>query len=117
METEDIGEVIAERVLKLSLNGQEPQEVIVRLGKPRPFGGADDYICPFEIETVGDGTRTRMLRCAHGVDAFQALQSAIPMISSMLNGYNTVSPTKNIRSIEIWWLEKGDDLGFGPKSK
>ena len=102
MEIEDIGEVIAERVLKRSVNRTEPKDVVVRLGKPRQYPGGADYFCPFEIIGLGEPK----IRYAAGVDGFQSLQLVIRMISTLLQHY------KREPSVDLRWLEQGDDLGF-----
>ncbi|MFY9724250.1 MAG: hypothetical protein WB579_11260 [Bryobacteraceae bacterium] len=102
MEIEDIGEVIAERVLKRSVNHTEPQDVVVRLGKPRQYPDGTDYFCPFEIIGLGEPK----IRKAAGVDAFHSLQLVLRMISALLQHY------KREPSVDLFWLEQGDDLGF-----
>jgi hypothetical protein len=51
MVVDDIGQVIAERILKRSLNGEDPKEVIIRLGKPQPFPTSNGLQKP---ESSGD---------------------------------------------------------------
>jgi hypothetical protein len=102
MQIEDIGEVIAERALKRTLDGVESKDVIVRLGCPKAFAEGSDYYCPFEILGLGD----RKVRYAAGVDAFHSLQLVFRMISADLHHY------MHGPSVELHWLEAGDDLGF-----
>jgi hypothetical protein len=102
MELDSIGEVIAERVLKRSVNGGEPQDVVVRLGKPQPFPDGSGYFSPFEIIGIGE----RKIRYAAGVDAFQSLQLVLRMISVTLHYW------KNEPSSTMFMDEPGDDLGF-----
>jgi hypothetical protein len=102
MEIEDIGEVIAERVLKRSINHAEPQDVVVRLGKPRPYPDGDGYLCPFEIIGLGEPK----IKYGAGVDAFQSLQLALRTISVLLQFY------RRQLSAELCWIKQGDDLGF-----
>jgi hypothetical protein len=47
-------------------------KVTIALGKPKK-AGQRDWVCPFQIEGIGDST----LHAAYGVDAFQALLQAI----------------------------------------
>src|SRR6185312_8565280 len=70
MVIDDLGEVIAERTLKRSVNNEDPTDVIVRLGKPQPFPDDSGFYSPFEVVGLG----VRKIRYAAGVDAFQSLQ-------------------------------------------
>lgn len=72
----EIGTVIARRVLSLAPNG----EVVVVIGKPRPFPGGGDFFCPFKVEGLGSQRITR----AGGVDAVQALELALRMVGTVL---------------------------------
>ncbi len=98
---DDIGDVIAERVLKWPVDGGEPQDVTVRLGRPQP-DDHDGYFCPFEILGIGP----RKVRCAFGVDAFQSLQLVLRMISVVLHC------SRSDAAPGMYFLEPGDDLGF-----
>lgn len=102
MQIENIGEVIAERVLESSIGGAKSKDVIVRLGRPKPFDEGAGYFCPFEIVGLGD----QKIRYAAGVDAFQSLQLVFRMISAMLQHY------RKELSVELHWRKSGDDLGF-----
>ena len=102
MELESIGEVIAERVLKRSVNGRETRDVIVRLGKPQPFPDGNGYFSPFEIIGIGE----LKIRYARGGDEFQSLQLALRMISATLHYW------KNEPASIMFLEEPGDDLGF-----
>ena len=102
MELDSVGEIIAERVLKRSVNGGKPQDVTVRLGKPQQFPDGNGWFSPFEIIGIGD----RKLRYAAGVDAFQSLQLVLRMISVNLHYW------KNEASVTMFFEEPGDDLGF-----
>jgi hypothetical protein len=106
----DIGEVIATRILKISSNNEPPKDIIVRLGKPRPYLENGDYICPYDVQVAG--IREPRTRCAFGVDGFQAIQLALLAISSDVHGHMYTDSTGQVRSGEVWWFEKGDDLGF-----
>jgi len=99
----DVGEVIAERALILEQRGKRRKKVTIRLGKPQVFpDGYPDYFCPFQILGLGEDE----VRCAAGVDAFQALQLVQKMIAADLHWYD-----KRFGQ-GFYWLEKGDDLGF-----
>lgn len=100
--TVEIGEVIAERVLRRAVNGENPKDVIVRLGKPQPFPDGSGFYSPFELIGLGP----RKVRYAAGIDAFQSLQFVFRMISVNLHHY------KHEPSVDMYFLEPGDDLGF-----
>jgi hypothetical protein len=100
MKVEEIGEVIAERVVHRAVNGESPTDVIVRLGKPEPFPDGSGFF----FEMIGLGPRK--VRYAAGIDAFQSLQLVFRMISGSLDYY------KREPSVEMYFLEPGDDLGF-----
>jgi hypothetical protein len=102
MAVEDIGEVIAERVVKRSANGGEPTNVVIRLGKPRPSPDHACFLTPFTVDGLGE----RQTRYAAGIDAFQSLQLALRMIPVFLHHY-AQEP-----GVEMFLLEPGDDLGF-----
>jgi len=101
MVIDDIGEVIAERTLERSVNGGAPDTVAVRLGKPQPFLDAPGFYSPFEVV----GLEERKIYYAAGVDAFQSLQLVLRMISALLHH-------RDEPSVEMFFLEPGDDLGF-----
>jgi hypothetical protein len=102
MQLDTIGEVIAERVLKRSVNGSEAQEVIVRLGKPQPFPDGNGWFSPFEIIGIGDGK----VRWIAGADAFQSLQLVLRMIPVSLR-YKSRDA-----GVELFFEKPDDDLGF-----
>jgi hypothetical protein len=102
MEIKDIGEVIAERVLKRSVSDREPQDVVVRLGKPQQYPDGTAYFSPFETTGLGEPK----IRYGAGLDAFQSLQLALRTISALLQHY------KREPAMDLWWIEQGDDLGF-----
>jgi hypothetical protein len=102
MEINSIGEVIAERVLKRSVEGGKQQDVVVRLGKPRAFDDGTGWFSPFEIIGIGDGK----VRWIAGVDAFQSLQLVLRMIPVSLRYKSREA------GAELFFEEPGDDLGF-----
>ena len=77
----ELGQVIAERRLRLS--DSPGREVWVRLGLPRPFPDAPfgDYYCPYQIVGIGD----ERVRHAGGVDGLQALELALLVLPTELN--------------------------------
>ncbi len=106
MVIDDIGQVIAERVLKRSVNGEAPHDVIVRLGKPQPLPDHDGFFSPFEVIGIGE----RKIQYAAGADAFHSLQLVLRMISVLLHHF------RHQPSVEMFFLEPDDDLGF-PEEK
>jgi ribosome-associated translation inhibitor RaiA len=103
-----ISDAIAERRLTLVTQAGTAQEVIVRLGKPKPAEDADDFSCEIEIVMPEETINSWIL----GVDAFQALQLATRYIASRLHHY------RRERNVVLYWTGEGDDLGFpDPSSK
>ncbi len=101
MDIHSIGQVMAQRRYTLLTKLGPPEEVIVRLGIPQESeDGA--FFCPFEI--VGFGAMR--IRCAWGVDAFQALQLTLKMIGVNLHHY------RQGYGEGFYFTEEGDDLGF-----
>jgi hypothetical protein len=101
MEILALGQVIAERRYILETPSGSKEEVIVRLGVPQESPERGFY-CPFEI--VGFGN-TR-IKCAFGVDAFQALKLTVKMIGVDLHYFRQRYGSR------LYLFEEGDDLGF-----
>jgi hypothetical protein len=78
-----IGVVIAER--RLHVRGAPHRIVSVSLGKPRKTKGSDDWECPFQIAGAG----TRVAEYGRGIDAFQALTTALEGIRHCLDRVDT----------------------------
>lgn len=94
----DIGESIAERTLVMGAD-----EVVVTIGKPRPFDDGEDYFCPYSIAHAG---QTKVSH-AGGMDAVQALQLAMKKI-----GTDLVHLAKT-QGVPIAWLpDTPGDTGF-----
>jgi len=75
-------DVIAERYLSLSMNGEERQ---IRIALGRPYQEPDHaYFCPFKII----GLEAERARRAGGVDSIQAIQLALVMIGAELSRYS-----------------------------
>jgi uncharacterized protein DUF6968 len=100
MELSSVGQIIAERRYVLSTTPGSKEEVIIRIGTPQesPDGS---WFCPFE--RVGFGTTK--LKCAFGVDAFQALRLTLKMIGVDLHYY------RQRYGGGLYLNEEGDDLG------
>src|SRR5262249_2082757 len=80
MKIEDVGEIIAVRVLEYVERGKEKSFVEVAIGKPRQFPESTDYYVPYRIKGAG----IEKLWYAGGVDAVQALQLVMLGIGSDL---------------------------------
>ena len=91
-----LGIVIGER--QLTTRGGRPKTVTVTLGTPRLPKGAQDWECPFRISGGG----MRVLEYGYGVDAIQALQTALAGIRHFLD--------KSGQSFD--WLGMSMDVGL-----
>jgi hypothetical protein len=97
---EQLGDVIAERVLDGVGEDGSAREIVVRIGRPRPDpepGGG--WGCPTQILGIGQDE----VLVAFGYDAVQALQLAFQMIGARL-----AYPTE---AVDLTWLGESD-LGF-----
>jgi len=103
MKIEDVGEIIAVRVLEYVEQGTKSSLVEVAIGKPRQFPDSTDYYVPYRIKGAG----IEKLWFAGGVDAVQALQLVMVGIGSDLLVISRKLPGK------LQWIG-GDpgDLGF-----
>ena len=79
----NIGHVIGER--RLVFRDAPRKKVVVTLGKPRKMKGHQDWECPFRIKRPG----VVRLEFGYGVDALQALTTALEGIRSMLDEIGT----------------------------
>jgi hypothetical protein len=75
----NVGNVIGER--RLVFRDAPRKTVIVTLGKPRRMKGHQDWECPFRIK----GADMTCLEFGYGVDALQALTSALEGIRVVLD--------------------------------
>src|SRR5580698_10621053 len=100
-----IGEVIAERRLSVegSLNGISAIRVL--MGKPERTPNSTDCFCPFQVIGIGSDK----VRCAYGIDEFQAIQLAMAGIGAYLDSLNEAEG-KHLR----WEGDELGDLGFPP---
>jgi len=101
LKLENVGEVVATRTLVLARDGDAAVAVTVLLGKPQAEGG--DYYCPYQIKGAGD----EKVRCAYGVDAFQALQLALSILGVELEVLN-----KELGGRLRWECGDKNDFGF-----
>lgn len=75
-----LGEVIAERVLRLTHPDGAIETVAVRIGKPFPVDGSHEWRCSYQIEGMG---RTKTFAIS-GIDSVQALLLTLQTIVSEL---------------------------------
>jgi hypothetical protein len=102
MASDDMGEIIAERVLTLVHDDGDTTQVVVRLGKPQASPDGDEFHCVCQIAGIGE----EKIHKIYGIDAFQALQLTLRYISVKLDQYRRSS------NIVLYAWERGDDLGF-----
>jgi hypothetical protein len=74
-----LGDVIGER--RLVFRDAPQRTLVVTLGKPRRMKGHEDWECPFRIK----GRGVAHFEFGYGVDALQALTTALEGIRSMLD--------------------------------
>jgi hypothetical protein len=79
----ELGPLIAER--RLHLRRAPRRTVIVSLGKPRTTKDSEEWECPFRIAGAG----IRLLEYGRGLDAFQALTTALDGIRYFLDKTGT----------------------------
>jgi hypothetical protein len=101
LKLENVGEIIATRTLTLDRPGGPASAATVSLGKPLPDG--EQFCCPYQIKGAGD----EKVRCAYGVDAFQALQLALSILGVQLEELN-----KELGGRLRWELGERNDFGF-----
>jgi hypothetical protein len=96
MELLSLGQVIAERRFSVSGDGAE---VVVQLGAPS-FEDSTGCYCPWRILGLG----SERIRFSAGVDGFQALQLAMPMIGV------TLKCRAEEAGVELFWSGEGYGL-------
>lgn len=74
-----LGNVVGER--RLVFRDAPRKKLVVTLGKPRRMKGHPDWECPFRIKGLG----MARLEFGYGVDALQALSTALEGIRSTLD--------------------------------
>lgn len=74
MKLTDIGEVIAER--KLRLVDAPSRNISILIGKPQPFEDGSGYYCPYSIAGIDDAK----VKWVGGIDAVQALEEALSTV-------------------------------------
>jgi hypothetical protein len=103
MKAAEIDQVIATR--KLFLVDDPSAEIIVKLGKPQPTPGENDWCCTTQIIGIGN----ERVDATYGIDAFQALQLAMKWIGASLSRLNELSGNK-LR----WEGDETGEFGFPP---
>jgi hypothetical protein len=103
MNLSDLGQVIAERRLRLVGEEGEGRQILVLLGSPRTFPDSPDYYCPYQITGIGDGK----IRHVGGVDAFQALEFALQALGAKLQALN-----QDLNGKLRWDADEKGSLGF-----
>ena len=98
------GDVIAERKFSVAHAPERGPVVKVLLGKPEKLPDGPDFYCPFQIVGMGP----EKVRCAYGIDAFQAIQLAMSAIGAILNYPYESEDFGTLR----WEGDEGGDLGF-----
>jgi len=85
MQLENLGHIIATRILVFEEKGGSERTVNVRIGRPQMFSEPhDDYFVPYQIVGIGSGK----VRYGAGVDSVQALQLMMRMIGADLEALN-----------------------------
>jgi hypothetical protein len=101
---ENLGDVIATR--ELMVRSEPHRKISVMMGKPQLWEGGPDCLCPVLIVGAGD----EKVRCAAGVDSFQAIELAFKMISLQLRALR--------RDLDIdlcrWQDDNDPYVGFPP---
>jgi hypothetical protein len=101
---ESVGEIIAERKFMMVRDGFDSETVVVALGRPHLMRDhSDTYGCPYQIKRPD----SQKLMTICGIDAFQALQSAINAIGVELEVIRRDSGGQL-----IWDGDEKGDLGF-----
>ena len=97
----NLGEIIATRRL-INLEASD-KEILVLLGKPKPSEDSLGYYCAFQILGIGE----EKIKYAKGVDAIQAVQSAMLLIGTNLEFLN-----QQLGGKLRWEGATEGDLGF-----
>lgn len=84
MEFENIGEIIASRMLHVVDEHGNKRPVSVFISKPQPSADSADYFCAYQI--IGIGTQETQI--GHGRDSIQALKTAMILLGATLNNLN-----------------------------
>jgi hypothetical protein len=100
MRLDNVGKIIAERVLDLE-GSEGPREVRVLIGEPQRIPDSTDCFCPYRIVGLASDT----VRYTEGVDGAQAIYLAMEAVGTLL------AATPEARAGKLTWY--GDRaLGF-----
>ena len=84
MDFDNIGEIIATRILHVVDEQGNKRPVSVFIGKPQPATDSSGYECPYQV--IGIGSQKTHL--ARGIDSIQALQAAMTLVGAHLHHLN-----------------------------
>lgn len=79
MRLDNVGKIIAERLLDLDATGGQAQ-VRVLIGEPQRIPDSSDCFCPYRVVGLADDT----VRYTEGVDGAQAIYLAMEAVGSLL---------------------------------
>ena len=103
MKLQNVGNVIATRMLVLDQGEGAGLELTVILGQPQQIPGHSDYYYPYQIKGIG----SEEVNQRYGVDRFQALHIALSAIGVELEMLN-----KTLNGRLRWDCGNKGDLGF-----
>lgn len=84
MEVENIGEIIASRLLHIVDEDGNKRPVSVFIGKPQPSHDSSGYECAYQIIGIGN----QETHTGYGRDSIQALKAAMILLGATLNHLN-----------------------------
>jgi hypothetical protein len=84
MDFDNIGEIIATRILHVVDEQGHKRPVSLFIGKPQPATDSSGYECPYQV--IGIGSQKTHL--ARGIDSIQALQAAMTLVGAHLHHLN-----------------------------
>jgi len=76
----ELGQIVAERQLKLVLSNGVKQDAIIKIGMPFQFDDDGTWICPYELSGQDYNYKFGMV----GIDSMQALQLTLKTLPSEL---------------------------------
>jgi len=103
MEFENLGEIIATRLLHLIDEHGSRRPVSVFIGKPEPEEDSSGYKCPYQVIGIG----SQKTHFAHGHDSIQALQAAMVLAGANLGHLNN-----EVGGRLVWNGGATGELGF-----
>ena len=103
MEFENIGEIIASRMLHVVDEQGNKRPVSVFIGKPQPSADNTGYRCAYQIIGIGN----QETHTGHGRDSIHALKTAMILLGASLNNLNDEMGGKL-----VWNGETRGELGL-----